>query len=173
MDLIDNNIDLKEINLKEIKKKLPQPNILDDSLDVLKQQFHPVLDDFQKYYIFHHKNPEYNEYTQMFSQMKGNLQKIQSTLFMKTNDIETLIQEINKHIIKLDIRIKKEKERNQTLKKKLGIVESTNNSAEEMIDDYKNMYHLQYSLNFLMGIVILISGVITFQVFRKIKIIQH
>ena len=146
MDLIDNNIDLKEINLKEIKKKLPQPNILDDSLDVLKQQFHPVLDD---------------------------LQKIQSTLFMKTNDIETLIQEINKHIIKLDIRIKKEKERNQTLKKKLGIVESTNNSAEEMIDDYKNMYHLQYSLNFLMGIVILISGVITFQVFRKIKIIQH
>ena len=54
---------------------------------------------------------------------------------------------LNKKLFTLDILIRREKERNKELKRKLGIVEHKNNASSEMISNYKEMYDSGYLRN--------------------------
>ena len=161
MDLIEQNI------LNELHNYLPDPDSLRNNLNTLNEKFPSILEDFKKYYIFYNKTPDYPEYAQLFTTMKGNIQKIQSTLFSETNTVESIIEKINQEMSKIDVKIKEAKNKNKHLKKKLGIVETTNNSSEEMIGDYKKMYNLQYFVNFTMIVGIILAGTVTFKVFKK------
>jgi SMC interacting uncharacterized protein involved in chromosome segregation len=131
------------------------------------ESFPHMLDEFKKYYIFFNKNPDYNEYGQLFGNIKGNVQQIQSALFTETNNIEAVIEKINKEMVIINDKIKVAKKKNRTLKGKLGIVETTNNGVEEMIDDYKNTYNLQYFTNFTLLLGIIIASYIIFKVYKK------
>ena len=68
--------------------ELPKPEVFLSQINTLKEKLPAILDDFKKYYIFYNKNPEYSEYQQMFESIKGNLQGINSELFMTKNNIE-------------------------------------------------------------------------------------
>ena len=60
-----------------------ESSIFKEKLETLNNQLPAILDDFKKYYVFYNKNPEYSEYQQMFENIKSNLTKINSDLFVK------------------------------------------------------------------------------------------
>jgi hypothetical protein len=128
-------------------ENIKEPIKFTDKLEILLSQLPPILDDFKKYYVFFNKNPEFDEYEQMFQNVKGNLNKINSELFLLSNDVQININFLNKHFLHLDILIKDAKEKNKKLKKKLNIVENKSNAASEMIDDYREMYETGYLRN--------------------------
>jgi hypothetical protein len=122
-----------------------------------------ILEDFVKYYVFYNRNPEVNEYQQIFNNIKGNLQSLNSGLFMETNNIEKMTEIINEKLLELDKLIMKEKKMNRELKRRLGIVENTYNGSDEMINNFKDMYELQYLTNFATFAGIIVLGTLLFK----------
>jgi hypothetical protein len=149
---------MANINDENISDNFKTPNIFKEKLQTLNQQLPAILDDFKKYYVFFNKNPEYPEYQNSFENIKGNMNKLSSDLFMVSNDVESATNEINKKLFALNVLIQKEKERNRELKLKLGIVEHKNSAATELIYDYKNMYSEEYLRNWALFLSILIIG---------------
>lgn len=151
-------MDLQEDNLMD---DLTKPQVFLSQLNTFKEKIPSILDDFKKYYVFYNKNPEYNEYQQMFENIKGNLQNINSELFMTSNNIEKDTENINDRLQKINTLIAKEKIINRQLKRRLGIVEKKYNGSDELISDYKEIYNLDYLNNFALFYgVILLGGII-------------
>lgn len=153
-------------NINNIEDQLPNPSLMLNNLNSISDQFHSILDDFKKYYVLYNTN-QTNENLQMFSSIKGNLQKINSQLFSETNNIESSTEKLNEILTQLNTRIEEAKMINIVLKEKLTIVESAKNGANEMSENYKVMYNLQYFSNFTMILGIFIAGVLTYKVFKK------
>jgi hypothetical protein len=147
------------INDEDITNNFKTPGIFKEKLQTLNKQLPAILDDFKKYYVFFNKNPEYPEYQNSFENIKGNMNKLNSDLFMLSNDVESSTNELNKKLFALNILIQKEKERNRKLNLGLGIVEHKNNAATELISDYKSMYSEEYLRNWALFVSILIIGV--------------
>jgi hypothetical protein len=129
-----------------------------DELKTLQQQLPPILDDFEKYYVFYNMNPSNNEYQQLFQNIKNNLDSINSKIFILSNNIEKEIDNINKKLLSLDMLIRKEKEKNIDLKIKLGIIKEKEDSADVMISDYKQRYDIGYVKNWAVFLSIIIAG---------------
>jgi hypothetical protein len=106
-----------------------------------------ILADFQKAYVLYNKDPNNQEYQQPFQNIKTNLNSLNSNLFTLSNNVQSNIDKINSKLLEIDILIKKERERNKTLKRKLGIIEHKNNAASELILDYKEIYQSKYLSN--------------------------
>ena len=149
--------------------ELQQDNLIDDltkpqlflsKINTLKEKLPSILDDFKKYYVFYNKNPEYDEYQQMFENIKSNLQNLNSELFMTSNNIEKDTENINDRLQKLNALIAKEKIKNRQLKRKLGIVEKEYNGSDELISDYKEIYNLGYLTNFALFYGVVLLGVV-------------
>jgi len=145
---------------------LPKPQFFLSQINTLKEKLPSILDDFKKYYIFYNKNPEYNEYQQMFESIKGNLQTINSELFMTTNNIEKGVEDINSKLQIINNLISKEKAKNTKLKRQLGIVDKKYNGSDELISDYKEMYNLDYLKNFALFVGILVLGIVLSKKFQ-------
>jgi Trp operon repressor len=137
---------------------LTKPQVFLSQINTLKEKLPSILDDFKKYYVFYNKNPEYNEYQQIFENIKGNLQNINSELFMTTNNIEKDTESINDRLQKINALIAKEKIKNRQLKKRLGIVEKKYNGSDELISDYKEIYNLDYLTNFALFFGVILLG---------------
>jgi len=137
---------------------LPNPATISSQLISIQEQERAILDDFTKYYILYKQNPSSNEFTQMFSSIKGNVHKIHSQLFTVTNTIQTGITDLNDLMRELNTKIEEEKKANKILILDLNKLNNRNNGATEMVDNYQSMYNLQYFKNFTMilGIILLI-----------------
>jgi hypothetical protein len=146
------------IDDEDITNNFKTPGIFKEKLQTLNKQLPAILDDFKKYYVFFNKNPEYPEYQTSFENIKGNMTKLSSDLFMLSNDVQSSTNELNKKLFALNVLIQEEKERNRDLKLSLGIVEHKNNAATELISDYKNIYSEEYLRNWALFISILIIG---------------
>lgn len=129
-----------------------------NQLKLLQQQLPPILDDFEKYYVFYNMNPSNNEYQQMFQNIKNNLDTINSKMFMLSNSIEKETDNINKKLLALDVLIQKEKKENIELKIKLGIIKEKEDSADIMISDYKQRYDIGYLKNWAVFLSIIAAG---------------
>lgn len=126
-------------------------------LDDLNSKLRPILDDYEKYYVFYHKNPEYTEYQNMFDNITKNLQKEYTQQAQLKTDIQTGTNYLSDQFKELDKNIEREKEKNKKLQKKLGIAESKYNGSAEMIEDFKHEYNMYYMKNFgiLAGILMI------------------
>jgi hypothetical protein len=151
----------------DLTENLTKPDFFLSQINTLKEKLPAILDDFKKIFIFYNKTPESSEYQQMFENIKHNLQKVNSELFMTTNNIEKDTEYINKKLHKLDVLIKQEKIKNKKFKKKLGIIEKEYNGSDELIDDYKEIYNLYYLTNFALFIGIILFGLIMSKVFSS------
>ena len=149
-----------ELQQDNLIDDLTKPQVFLSKINTLKEKLPSILDDFKKYYVFYNKNPEYSEYQQMFENIKGNLQNINSELFMTSNNIDKDIENINDRLQKINALIAKEKIKNQQLKKKLGIVEKKYNGSDELISDYKEIYNLDYLTNFALFYGIVLLGIV-------------
>lgn len=155
------------MSIENIIDKLPKPEQFTNNLDTLKQQIGPILDDFIKYYVFYNKNPEYPEYQSMFDTVKGQMTQLCSDLFTLENSVQSNTDEINKALIGLNLLIIEERKRNRELKRKLGIAETENNAAMEMINNYTEMYDSGYLRNWGLGISILFAIIIISKVYKS------
>jgi len=152
---------------EDITDNFKTPGIFKEKLQTLNQQLPAILDDFKKYYVFFNKNPEYPEYQNSFENIKGNMNKLNSDLFMLSNDVQSSTNELNKKLFALNVLIQKEKERNRRLNLGLGIVEHKNNAATELISDYKSMYSEEYLRNWALFVSILIIGISISKISKK------
>jgi len=134
------------------------PEKFSQKLESLKQQLPPILDDYKKYYVFYNKNPDYNEYQQAFDRIQGNLNQLNSDLFMLSNSVQSETDDINKYLNQLNVLINIEKSIRTDLKKQLGNVESDNNATTEMIDNYKEIYNNGYLKNWGLLLSIVLAG---------------
>jgi hypothetical protein len=146
------------IDNEDITDNFKTPGIFKEKLQTLNKQLPSILDDFKKYYVFYNKNPEYPEYQSSFENIKGNMNKLSSDLFILSNDVQSSTGELNKKLFALNVLIQEEKKKNSELKLQLGIVEHKNSAATELIYDYKNMYSEEYLRNWALFISILIIG---------------
>jgi len=156
-------VETQNINLNDFEK----PAIIINKIHTLHQQLPHILDDFKKYYIFYNKNPEYPEYSQMFDNLKSNLNTINSNLFTLSNSIDVNTQKVSKKMFQLNVLIKKEKIINRKLKQKTGFIEQQIDSVDEMISDYSQIYDEGYLRNWALFLSIIASGVIISVVYKK------
>ena len=155
-----------ELQQDNLTDDLTKPQVFLSQINTLKEKLPSILDDFKKYYVFYNKNPEYSEYQQMFENIKGNLQNINSELFMTSNNIEKDTESINDRLQKINILIEKEKIKNRQLKRRLGIIEKKYNGSDELISDYKEIYNLDYLKNFALFYGLILLGLIMDLKFR-------
>jgi len=132
--------------------------IASKKLESLKQQLPAILDDFIKYYVLYNKNPDYNEYQQLFNVIKGNLNQLNSDLFTLSNNVQSNTDTINKELVTLNAMIAVEKNKNTNLKTQLGNLESENYATTEMIINYKEMYNNGYLRNWALLLSIALAG---------------
>jgi len=129
----------------------------DEKINNIKTSFFSVLDDFKKYYVYYNKNPEVNEYQNFYSDSKGQLQKLNSDIFLVTNDIQQKIQELDSTMKSTSTKLESEKKLNEELLKLINNIQTTQNGSEIMIDDAKEEYNIQYYKNWelVIGIIVL------------------
>jgi hypothetical protein len=146
--------------------KINDPNAVEsniqsiqDKISTLDEKMLFVLEEYKKYYVFLHKNPEYPDYQQNFANAQANLTKIGSQFFETANQIDINTDLLNKKLICLNAMIVKEKRQNVFLKKRLGIVENKSNASSELIYDYTQIYDEGYLRNWALIISIIIVGI--------------
>lgn len=147
-------------NEQQFMAQFIKPEFFTEKVQTMQQQLPAILDDFNKYFVFYNKTPNYPEYENMFNNIKQNLNNLSASLFMVSNDVDANIDNINKTFKALDVLIANERKKNRELKRRLGIVESEVNSSKEMIHDYNEMYDDDYLRNwglFLSAVVVGVS----------------
>ena len=92
---------MSSLENNDITQKLPKPSQFTNKLETLQNQLPAILQDFQKYYVFYTKNPEYPEYQQMFQNIKGNLNTINSDLFTLSNSVQSSTDVLNTSLVEL------------------------------------------------------------------------
>ena len=160
MDLLDNYKDNNILNF------FPKPSAYLLQLDTIQTQLGPILDDFNKYFVFYNMNPQISENQQMYDNIKNNIQELYTSLLTISTNIDKNVNFINNNYQELNKEIEILKERNTILKKKLGIAEDTYDGSDTMISNYKDMYNLQYLKNFSLGLGIVFSLVLITKLFK-------
>jgi hypothetical protein len=143
--------------IHSIEHTLTKPEEFSQKVDILTQQWPSILDDFSKYYVFYHKNPENNEYQQLFHNIKQNMDSVQSQLFAVSTQLEENTHQINQELVHLDTLIQKEREKHRQWTSKVGKVKQKNNAVDELITEYKQMYDYGYLKNWGIFISILVA----------------
>ena len=106
-----------------------------------------ILDEFKKFYVVAKMNPNNTEVQQQFQNIINSLAEVLSQLFKISNNVQVDIDKINKKLFELNVLITQERDKNKELKIKLGRIENTNNASSEMINNYKDMYNINYLRN--------------------------
>lgn len=127
-------------------------------INALGTAFSSAIDNFHNTYIVHHTNPESTEYTQIYSRDMGQISEINTALFTLQNSVQTSIDSLNKQISLIDIKLKKEKELNTSLHRKLGDKRGKSLGSEELITETQEMYNYQLikNITLFIGDVILL-----------------
>jgi CII-binding regulator of phage lambda lysogenization HflD len=155
------------MEIENIDENFMKPEQFDEKLDVLNGSVNLLLDEFKKIYVISKMHPANQEYQQQYANMVAGLNQLQSKLFSASNDVQVNIDKINKAMMTLDNRIRKEREKNRELKLKLGIVENKSTASSEMIDNYKQIYDEQYLRNWALGLSTIICIMTIGSIFKK------
>ncbi len=134
-------------NEKQLLNQFEKPQSFKEKTKTLQEQLPPILDDFNKYFVLYNKDPNNPEFENMFNNIKQNLNAISSSLFMVSNDIDVNIDNVNQTFKKLDIGLSKERKKNRELRRKLGLVEDEYNSSKALINNYNEIYDMDYVRN--------------------------
>ena len=136
-----------------------QAEKFNEKIDNIKNSFFSALDDFEKYYVYYNKNPEVDEFQNFYSNSKGQLQQLNSDMFLVTNDIQQKIQDLDSDMNVSSTKLESEKELNGELSKLINNIQTTQSGSEIMIDDAKEEYNIQYYKNveLIIGTLIIIK----------------
>jgi len=140
-------MEVENTNYQNPEEYIKQLNQLNESVDLL-------LAEFSKIFVLYKMNPNTPEYQQQYANMVANINQIQSKLFTTSNSVQVNIDEISQKLLELNILISIERNKNRELKSKLGMIQDKNNSASEMIYNYKQIYNYNYLRNWALFISI-------------------
>jgi hypothetical protein len=136
-----------------------------EKIDGIQTQFFSALKDFQKYFVYYHKNPEVDDFQQQFQISKGQLQMLSDQLLQITSQIHSDIRQLDGKMESVAKQLEMEKMKYNKLTSSATHLENTQNGSEILIDDYKSKYNQQYYRNVRLYIGILlmfmILGVLT------------
>jgi hypothetical protein len=133
-------------------------NSFSQQLATLQEQLPSILDDFEKYYVFYNMNSSNNEYQQMFENIKNNLNSVNSKTFMLSNNVEKTINDMNSKLFHLNSLIKEEKRKNKELTSKIGILKEKEDSANILINNFKQLYDINYVKNWALFLSIIAAS---------------
>jgi hypothetical protein len=128
-----------------------------EKLDIYKNQYISLLDEYKKMYVTTKTYPSVQEYSTSFSQTTDWLNQLSSQLFTLMNAIEIETKKIQDQIESLNVEITVDKSENESLLQKYQQIVSSHNGSSELIDDSKFLYNYQYTSNFdvFLGIVMM------------------
>ena len=151
----------------------PKAKQFEDKINTTKSSFLSALDDFKKYYVFYHKNPEVDEYSNHFVNSKGQLQSLSGEMFTTTNIIQKNIETLNETMKDISVKLTKEKEKNQRLEKMMASLNSTESGSNILINDAKKEYSISYYKNFelFIGILYILGLVFSFKISKILLVI--
>ena len=129
-----------------------------DQIERIKKRFYPALDEFKKFFVYYNKNPEVEEFQNNYANSKGLIQRLNSDLFLVTNNIQSSIENLSIEMQTTTENLKYEQEIYEELQKLYNNIYSTQNGSAIMIDDAKEEYNIQYykNLELLFGIMTII-----------------
>ena len=129
-----------------------------NKVEIIKSQLPLVLENYKKYFIFFHKNPEVAEYQQFYVQYKSQLEQLNTQLGDINKSIDLNINKLNKLTGVANYELKDKKTEFAELIQNFEHYKQTLDGAEQMIDDYKTLYNKQYYKNvqLLVGIIVTI-----------------
>jgi hypothetical protein len=135
----------------------PQTNKYNEQLNNLSSTFFSLIDDYKKYYVYTNKNPEVNEYQNYFFNAETQLQNTNKSLIDLTNLIKNDINQLDKLINDVNIKLSTEKDLNKELSKLFSNLKNSNNGSSIMLDETTIMYNKQYlwNIEIFIGIIIL------------------
>jgi hypothetical protein len=136
--------------------------------NTIKSQFFSALDDFQKYYVYYHKNPEVNEFQNYYVTSKGQLQSLSTNLSGLTKAINLHILGLDKHLSTLATQLQKEKQLYHKISGLASDLSATQNGSELLIYDTKTNYNNQYYSNWELILGIMASGIFLGTMFRHV-----
>jgi hypothetical protein len=136
-------------------------------IQVYTEQFPIILDNFKTAYINHNKTPEYEEYTQLYDTNKAALNTVNGQLFSTINDIQKNIDILNKNTMATDTKLMSLKDNNKKLVQKMTQIRGSNNGAKEMINNSKELYKTQYTINVSIFVGILLICIMMYHIFRS------
>jgi CCR4-NOT transcriptional regulation complex NOT5 subunit len=142
-----------------------QINDLQNKINTIEEKLPAILDDFKKYYVFFNKNPTYNEYQQIYQNLKNELDSINGDLLKVLNELGTNTQKIGDSLLQVNILIEKEKAKNIALKAIENDVNNNYNGSTTMIDEYKQIYNENYFNNVFLFIGIIVGIIALIKVF--------
>ena len=137
----------------------PEAKIYQEQINNKANSFLSALDDFKKYYVYYNKNPEVQEYNKNFTDSKEQLQTLSSDVFEITNTIQRKIEEKNRAMSGIEMKLKRQKVISQEQEKAVNNLKSVQVVSSVMIDDSKTDYIFNYykNLEIFIGILILLG----------------
>jgi len=162
-----NKIYIMELENENIELNLKKPEEYINKLDELNGGIGLLLDEFKKIYIIAKMHPNNEDIQERYQDMISNINQLQAKLFSVSNDVQVNINDMNEKMLGFDVLIRREREKNKELRKKLGMIEHKNNSASEMISDYKEIYDIKYLRNWALFLSTIICIFAIGSVYKK------
>jgi hypothetical protein len=134
----------------------PKAKQFKEKINSINSSFLSALDDFKKYYIFYHKNPEVDEYSNHFVNSKGQLQALSGEMFATTNIIQKNIVTLNDKMQQISNKLKQEKGKYTKMDTIFTSLKGTESGSNILIDDSKTEFNLLFFKNIELFIGILI-----------------
>ena len=151
----------------QLKQFIGKPQQFNEKINNIKTQFFSALDDFTKYYVYFNKNPEVNEFQNFYANSKSQLQTMSKELFLITNNINKIIEEIDIHVSSISIKLQDEEELYNKLMELLENIDNTQDGSQILNDDSKKKYNDQYYKNIEISMGIIIGIILLVKLFKK------
>ena len=160
-------MDQQQQQQQQLKQFIGKSQQFDEQINNIKTQFFSALDDFTKYYVYFNKNPEVNEFQNFYANSKSQLQTMSRQLFLTTNNIDKIIEEIDKQVSSISIKLEGEEELYKKLMELAENIDNTQDGSQILIDDSKKKYNDQYYKNIQIFIGIIIGIMLLVKLFKK------
>lgn len=116
-------------------------------LSTINSSFSSLLDNFYNTYIIHHTNPDSAEYNQIYSQEKGQINSLNTSLFSLQTNVKESITLLEKDLTKVNKKLDAERALNVRLHKKFDDKKGKELGALSLIVESKESYNHQYFKN--------------------------
>jgi outer membrane murein-binding lipoprotein Lpp len=147
--------------------QLTSPETFMNTMNTLTQQLPPMLDNFQRYYVFYNTNPNYPEYIQMFSSIKANLNNMNTQMFALNNEVESNMNTLSSSMLTLNANIQQLKSENDIMSKNDSSLQQLLDSSNELISNYSQLYDESYLKNWGIFLSIGFSILLIKIIFKK------
>ena len=152
-------------NPHKFNNEYTSSDIFYKQLTDLKEKLPLIFESFEKSFVLHRKNPEDNEYKQIFVNDKNNLEQVVNDQFVLENNVTTNIHKINSDLAKMYAEIEILKKRNVILLRKQNHVSQQATAADKRYDNFQDLYEMVYLKNWAIFCSILVLVIVMYNIF--------